>query len=189
MKNCDDMIIRNLQLVPYMINKMGLRKRQEDFIDIGWIALVKGARKYNPDRGYAESTWLCKYIKYYFCRRLTYENRHCRNTSEIEIVSLDSQVADDCFLYDAIPSDFNVESEFMVTYIITEIENVLIYDMSKNKKVLDHSEVIRDSYGIGREKLTTGQMSDKYNVSRVTINAIQRKFKEKLKKRLEFILD
>lgn len=189
MKNYDDIVTRNMQLVPYMINKMGLRKRQDDFIDIGWIALVKGAQKYKPDRGYAESTWLCRYIKYYFCRQLTYETRHCRNNANIEMLSLDCMVTDDCFLYDAIPSNFNVESEFMVNYIITEIENVLLYDMSKNKKRLNHVDVVRDSYGIGTEQLTTGQMSKKYNVTRCTINAIQRKFKKKLKKRLEFILD
>lgn len=189
MKNYDDIVIRNMQLVPYMINKMGLRKRQDEFIDIGWIALVKGAKKYDPDRGYAESTWLCKYIKYYFCRQLTYENRHCRNNSEIEIISLDVNVLEDENLYDAIPSNFNVECEFMANYILTEIENVLMYDLGKNKKLLNHVDVVRDIFGIGTEKLPVCELIKKYNVSRVTIRNIRNKFQKKLRKRLEFILD
>lgn len=183
MNNVNDIVERNLPLVKYMIKRMNLQDRFEDFVDIGWIALVDGAKKYNPDLNIKESTFLCQHIRFYFMNQLSYENKECRRTKDLDIRSLEYELEDDIFA-SLIPSKFDIESEFNIRFIITEIENTLKYDMKKH-----HVPIIMDMFEIGTDKLSTGQLVKKYGVSKVTINNIKHKFRNKLKERLKFILD
>lgn len=184
-----EMVTRNLNLVPYVMKVLGVLNKYDDYIDIGWIGLVAGCRKYDSSKDVKESTFLCDYIKYYILNQLLYERRQMRNNNDIEIVSFDMQVIEDESFYDCIPSDFNLESEFNVSFILQEINNVLTLDMKKHHGSLNHVDVVKDIFGIGVEKMAIKDIALKYNVSRETIQNVRDKFRKKLRKRLEFILD
>ncbi len=184
MKNdIDDLVIRNMKLVPFIINKMGLDFMYDDLVDIGWIGLLKGAIAYDKDMGLAESTVLCKYIK-------SYIHTYLKKPKVVEL-SLDVENAEDnSDLYDCIPSDFDIESEFRICCILEEIEKTLKYDMCNRKKNgINHADIISDLLGINTNQLSINEIIRKYNVSRETLKNIRNKFRKKLKERLKFILD
>lgn len=183
MKNdVSDIVCRNMMLVPFIINKMGLDFMYDDIVDLGWIGLIKGAQKYNPDKGLAESTVLCKYIKAHI---------HCYlNKKQLDTVSFDTEIIDEESFYDCIPSTFDVESEFRKNWIWVEIDKTLAFDMGNRRHGgINHADVICEMFGFGVEPLSFNELSKKYNVSRETLKNIRKKFRQKLRKRLKFILD
>ena len=177
MKNdITDIVNRNLNLVPYVMKKLGVLNKYDDYVDIGWIGLVVGCKKYDSSKDVKESTFLCDYIKYYILNQLFYERRQMRNNNDVEILSFDMQVIEDESFYDCIPCDFDLEYEFNVSFILQEVNNVLMFDMKKHHGSLNHVDVVKD-------------IASKYNVSRETVQDIRQKFRKKLRKRLQFILD
>lgn len=188
MKNIDDLCERNLNLVPYVINKLGLRDKADDYIDIGWIGLVIGCKKYNKDLGYNESTFLTNYIKYYIYNQLRKERRALNGLKEYDILSLDYDINDDTFI-DFIPSSFDIDKEFNVLIIKKAIKDCLNYDMTARKTKINHASVIKDYYGIGRKPVKAKEICQKYSISLTTLRDIRNKFRKNLRKRLRMILD
>lgn len=183
-KDIDDMIVRNLNLVPYVINKLGLQNRYDDYIDIGWIGLIKGCENFDSNKDIKESTFLFRSIQLYIYNQLKHDYLFFKDDN----ISLDYEVDGEPF-YNIIPSDYDIDSELKMLIIKKEIENVLKYDMYNIQNRLDHSEIARYIFGIGVKQLRTNDLAKKYNVSRETIKNIKNKFRKKLKKRLKLVLD
>lgn len=186
MKNIDELCERNLKLVPYVINRLGLNNRFEDYVDVGWIGLVIGCKKYDENLGFNESTYLTSYIKYFIYNQLKYERKH--NVIDNDIISLDYSINDESFI-DFIPSDFDIDEEFNKSVIKQAIEECLKEDMDKRKTKVKHSDVIKDLYGINTEIMGAKDICKKYGISHTALHDIRNKFRRNLKKRLSLILD
>ena len=191
MKNIDSIVERNLPLVPMIIKRMGLQERYDDYVDVGWIGLVRGCWSYAPDSGYTESTFLCKCIYNEICNEIKHENRLKRKDYDIPKVYLDSLNFDDddMSVYNTISDSFDVDSEFNYRYIKQAIEDTLRYDMGNRFKKVDHRIIVRHIFGFGERQMKYDDISKQYGISKAMIKNIKSKFKEKLLKRLEFILD
>lgn len=187
MKNINELCERNLNLVPYVINTLGLRNKEDDYIDIGWIGLVVGCKKYDETLGFKESTYLTNYIKYFIYSQLNYERRH-KNGLNQNIISLDFNINDESFI-DFIPSDFDIDEEFNKSFIKQAINDCLKYDMTDRKTKVNHADVIKDLYGINTNPLKTKEISKKYGISHTAIRDIRNKFRRNLKRRLKLIID
>ncbi len=190
MKNIDELCERNLKLVPYVINKLGLHDYYDEYVDIGWIGLVIACQRYDESLGYSESTYLTSYIRWYIINELRLENKYKKDCEGKFDVSLDYDVEDESFMA-FVQSPFDIDDEFNKSFIIESIKECLEHDMqNRNKKTnVNHSEVIRDIYGFGREPMRIKDICEKYNVSRETLRHIRSKFKRNLRKRLKLILD
>lgn len=191
MKNIDSIVERNLPLVPLIIKRMGLQERYEDYVDVGWIGLVRGCWAYEPESGYAESTYLCTCIYNEICNEIKHENRLKRKDYDIPKVYLDSLNFDDddMSVYNTISDSFDIDSEFNYRYIKQAIEDTIKYDMGKRFKKVDHRIIVRHIFGFGEQQMKYDDISKQFGISKAMIKNIKNKFKEKLLKRLEFILD
>lgn len=183
----DSMIIDNMYIVPDVIKKLALTHRYEDFIDIGWIGLVTGAQRYKSEFGVKPTTYLYNYVRGYILAQLNYENQSCRRYKDFIFIPLDKDMKD-ATIKDFIIGDFNIDSEFNKLCIHEEIKKLLKTLNSDGKKV-SHASIVKDYFGINTKKLTTSEITKKYNVSRVTVKNIRDKFRKKLKENLKFILD
>lgn len=183
MSKVDDMIIRNLNLVPYVIKKLGLGDKYEDYVDVGWIGLVVGCKTFDDTRGIEESTYLYKCIKTYICNQIKHESFYVNS-----YISFDYEVDDDVF-YNIVPSDYDVFSEVKIKMIQDEMRNVIKYDMYNQKKTLDHAEIAAYLFGIDVNPMSNKELCEKYKISAEMIQHIKRKFRKHLRKRLKLVLD
>lgn len=197
MKDITDIVKRNINLVPYFINSIGLARRYDDFVDTGWIGLCYGAQTYDESKG-KESTYLGLCIKQSLIKQIAYE--HCKvrykDYNHHEMLSLDKEYCIDsdeaCTLSDLIPSDFDIDDELIKMAYENAVEDVLkqidakVYSYNKVEK---HSDVIRDYFGIGVPKMRKIDIADKYNVSLTTVGAITKKFKSKMQDILSFYIN
>ena len=191
MNEIDSIVRRNMPLVPMIIKRMGLQDRYDDFVDIGWIGLVRGCWKYNPESGFTESTWLCKCIYNEICNEIKTENRKKRKDYDKVRVYLDSYYmdSDDTLIMDTIPSDFDIDNEFNTRYILQAVEETIKYDVGRRAKKCNHKQIVRDMFGVGTERLNNKQIQEKYNISHTLVTQIKKRFRKNLRKRLQFIID
>lgn len=178
MTNVNDIIERNMKIVPFVINRMGLGRKIDDYIDVGWIGLIYGAKHYDSSKG-KESTILYKSVQYAIFHQLDYERRR-----KCEVLSFDYQINDDNF-YNFVGKDYMQDIFNNIVY--RDAINICL-DRIDNKNHKEHkarySEVISDYYGFGREKLSISKLCKKHHISSTMVSLIKKNFKKELKKEL-----
>lgn len=130
----DELCERNMNLVPYMIYKMGLNKLRDDLLDIGYIGLVKGCKSYNGS--VAESTYLCTCIKIEIAKYMRYLKRGKRDIN-IPIVSLNTNVSETTELWELLDDGTNFVNDIIADdlyeCLCKTIHEVVIEDNSNKK--------------------------------------------------------
>ncbi len=128
-------ILDNEKLIYFTLKKLKLYHRLDEFVDIGYIGLVKGLKTYNPNSDYKESTYLIKCIT----NEILQEIR--KSTAKKYIPKENLYSIDDKF----IPDDkVNLESN-----LINEEKNNKLYT-AISTLTFNEKYVIRHTFGLNR---------------------------------------
>jgi len=182
MTNIDDLVTRNMKLAPFMINKLGLGHKMDDYIDLAWIGLVKGAKTYDPEKG-KESTYLCNAIYLYLSGYLQGEAR--KNKNKPIMLSLDYVLPvnenETYTLGDTLGKE---DEDKTLLYSIEKEANIVLKAMKNMGYHNQYADVVCDYFGFNREKLSSIEIRKKYNISKMVLSLIINKFRTMLRKRL-----
>ena len=172
----EKIILENISLVYYMLKKMKLFTKCEEWYDVGVIGLIKGVKSYDPTKGSKISTYLSFCIKNEILaeiRRLKSEKRKANNNTVSLYKEINKKGEDSIYLIDVIPSDYDVESEV----IKNDVMNDLLDCLSEREK-----NILISSYGLlGNKKLSQKEISKKLNISQAQVSRILKKILNKIK--------
>lgn len=172
----DELIVENEKLVYYVIKKMNLYSQQDDFYDIGIIGLIKAARTYKKEKG-CFSSYACKCIS----NQILIELRKLNNGKRKAIlVPLDKQIYDKITLEDTIPSDVNIEEDFIKKEQLKSIYK----EINRLKKV--DREILIGYFGLDGKKRTQNQLSEQFNLSQPQICRKIKSIVNKLRKKAKY---
>lgn len=122
MNQVNQLIEDNIQLIYYVIHRLGLRV-DDDLVSEGKVALIIAAKGYNPNKGVKFSTYATKTIKGYI---LTYVNKKrpiikpMRNgTKFIQAPMVD---IDDTILMEMLESEDYLDSQMFVDAFIKSLD-------------------------------------------------------------------
>ena len=177
----DKEILNNIGLVYKAIQKMNFQQRNDDeewdeiFI-AGVIGLIKAVDTYNESIS-KKGTY------YYQCISNEIRNVYILRTAQKrnkKTYSLDNYIATtDIVFEDTLPSDQNIEEEYILKEEIEEMLSTL--NKYKNKK---HLAMVKDNFGIGCERLTIRAIAKKYGMSSQNAFEVRKKVLKWLKNEL-----
>lgn len=87
----DELISNNLKLIDYMIFKMNLEHKFDDYYDIGLKALTIAGNTFDENKGNKFSSYACVCIKNEILKQIELENTN-KNKANINVVSFDSTI-------------------------------------------------------------------------------------------------
>jgi len=171
----DKLVLENQGLIIHVMKKINIPKNmREDYIDLGNILLVNAIKTY--DASYLDecsfSTFAFSCIKNGFITNIRKENMHCvRGTVFLD---MDGPSDDDTSFYETfVHPDLMVDVEEMEKFIDIDSNNY-------NKKVLmtvinsfsnQDKDLMLSVFNLdGRERLSQGELAEKYNVTRAEIS-------------------
>lgn len=171
----DELIINNIRLVRYVIHKMNLHHRADEYYDAGLIGLVKAANKFNPDKGIKFSSFAVTCIRNEILIeiRKEYPERPISLDITVSVNGYDNK--NELTLLDMIPDSFNMEE-----YIIEKEK----YDvMNKALLALTDRELTIFKLYYGRHDMTQKEIAmllgtTQSNMSRIMKNIIKKLRKE-----------
>ena len=165
-------VLENLRLVTLVIKKLNVNYDFNDLTSIGLIGLCKGAKSFDPSKGYKASTYLTRCIQneiFYYFRSI---RKPTNNT-----VSIDTHIADNLTIEDTIADDIDIEED-MIKKDQLNIVKMAIQSLSEREQV-----VIVHRYEIGGvEKLTQEQLAKKLNTSQANVSRLRSRAIKKIKK-------
>lgn len=165
-------VLENLRLVTLVIKKLNVNYDFNDLTSIGLIGLCKGAKSFDPSKGYKASTYLTRCIQNeIFC--------HFRNIRKPtnNAISIDTPIADNLTIENTIADDIDIE-ENMIKKDQINIVKMAMNNLSEKEKI-----VIVHRYEIGgSEKLTQEQLAKKLNTSQTNISRLHSRAIKKIKK-------
>ncbi len=168
-------VLENLRLVTLVIKKLNVNYDFNDLTSVGLIGLCKGAKSFDPSKGYKASTYLTRCIQneiFYYFRSI---RKPTNNT-----VSIDTPIADNLTLEDTIADDFDIEKN-MIEKDQINIAKMAMQSLNEKEKI-----VVVHRYGIdGAKKLTQEQLAKKLNTSQATVSRLYSHAIKKIKKELE----
>jgi RNA polymerase sigma factor (sigma-70 family) len=168
----EKLVLDNVNLIYLVIKKLGLYHKQEEYFDLGMIGLVKGAKNFNKDKGYAPSTYL------YRC--IYNEISHYLYKKELKMVSIDSNINDEQTFEDIIPDKKTVESDFFAN-----LDSIIIKE-AINKLPEREQLIINMTFELnGYKKTTQKTMSEVLNISQSYIPKLKTKALNQLRIELE----
>lgn len=174
----ENLVTDNINLIYYILKKRNLYNKLEELYDIGIIGLVKAAKNYDENRGYAFSTVAGRYISneilLYLRKNKTNKVRANNNTISLNTVIHEDKNGSYLTLEDTLASDIDIEDEIIKK---EEIEHLYRALSKLDKK---EYEIISYLYGLNRIKLTQYELSKKYNVSQAQISRIKKNCENKL---------
>ena len=176
----DDLVLNNVKLINYVINKMGLMESREHFYDVGMIGLVRAAKCFNPDKGVAFSTYGIWCIKNEILKDIR-KQKSVHNKANYNTISLDAPVNDDgeteLALIDMIADKFDLEE-----YIIKQEELEHLYKAISKLKPRDRLLL---EYTYGPEELTQQEIARRTGLLQGSVSRALRRIYKKLRKIME----
>lgn len=178
----DDLVIKNINLVYKVLQKMNLYNKRDEFYDIGIIGLVKASKNFNKNKGYTFSTCACTYIENEIKMYIRKENAD-RRKANYNTISLNKIISSSeektITLEDTLKSDFDLERD-----IIKKEEMHQLHNAIRKLNEIEY-KVIVGSYGLfGINKLTQKQMAKIFCTNQTQISRIRKRAICKLKKKL-----
>lgn len=173
----DKLISENINLIYFVLKKLNLYNRCDEFFDIGMIGLIKGIKNFNPELGYKVSTYLCSTIRNEILMSM--------RKKELPTISFDDIIATDpngneLTYHEITPSDVDIEKS-----IIEKEEIKLVYkciDKLKDKEKF----IICSLYGVNNHKqLTQSEIASKLNISQAQVSRLKNKTIAKIKTMLD----
>ena len=176
-KNVDEIVINNTKLIYVALKKLKMYNQLciENYYDVGMIGLVKGAKKYNCDLGYSESSFLTKcIINEILCQRRK-ENNKCRVNLDF-VISLSSPVHENINLEDTLKSNVDIQKD------LEDKEEVLILEDAISELSSMERFIIVYSYGLfGEDKLTQREIAKRTGQSQANVSRTKLKVIKKLR--------
>ena len=165
-------VLENLRLVTLVIKKLNVNYDFNDLTSIGLIGLCKGAKSFDPSKGYKASTYLTRCIQ----NEIFYYFRNIKKLTN-KAISIDTPIADNLTLEDTIADDIDIE-ENMIKKDQINIVKMAMNNLSEKEKI-----VIVHRYEIGgSEKLTQEQLAKKLNTTQTNISRLHSRAIKKIKK-------
>lgn len=165
-------VLENLRLVTLVIKKLNVNYDFNDLTSIGLIGLCKGAKSFDPSKGYKASTYLTRCIQ----NEIFYYFRSIRKPTN-NAISIDTPIADNLTIEDTIADDVDIEED-MIKKDQLNIVKMAIQSLSEREQV-----VIVHRYEIGGvEKLTQEQLAKKLNTSQANVSRLRSRAIKKIKK-------
>ena len=179
----EKLVTDNVNLIYYILGKLNLYHKRDEYFDIGMIGLVKAAKNFEPDKNYLFSTYAGSCIYKELLRYIRGEKSLKRKVNN-NAISLNKIIYDNgentISLEDTLISDFNIEEEILKK---EEIEDLHI---ALSKLKLLELKVLEYTFGLnGAEELTQQELSKKYNLSQAQISRIKNKAIKKLREELK----
>lgn len=161
------LVIENENLVYDIIHKRF--RGNLDYVDIGWIGLIKAANTFDQSRGAKFSTYAYRIVFNEICMEI---RKQVSRSNVLNCVSLDLQI-NNFTLNEMIPSSFNLQESVENRDILENIKNIL------TEKEYD---ILCKTYGLfGRNQLNQVQIANQYSVTQSYICRIIQKAMSKLK--------
>ena len=165
-------VLENLRLVTLVIKKLNVNYDFNDLTSIGLIGLCKGAKSFDPSKGYKASTYLTRCIQ----NEIFYHFRNIRKPTN-NAISIDTSIADNLTIEDTIADDVDIEED-MIKKDQLNIVKMAIQSLSEKEQI-----VIVHRYEIGGvKKLTQEQLAKKLNTSQANVSRLRSRAIKKIKK-------
>ena len=177
--NEEELILNNINLIYVVLKRMGLYHKADELYDIGLIGLVKGAKKYDPARGYSASTYLyrCIYNEFLMSQRRV---RSGREIPHYQLTSLSTEISDTITLEDVLQDTTNIEEEI----IKKEQINTLYKELAKLTE--QEQLIIKLAFGLGEYKKTNQTKIGKMlNMSQAQVSRIKDKAIAKIRENMD----
>lgn len=155
----EELIINNLNLIPYTINQMNLKYNYEDYYDAGVDGLIIASRKFDEKQKCKFSTFAISCIKNEIiskCHTETYDKRKANYMT----VSLSEEIKNENdFLDNLLKSDFNLEQEILEREKIELLKTIISILEPNDKFMMEHYFELW-----GNKKMTKKEMAKFLNV-------------------------
>lgn len=176
----DELVISHMDMVYFIIKKMGLYHKLEDYVDIGMIGLVKAGRDFDETKGYKFSTFAYTYVYREILRQIQTENYHNRKINQMT-VPLDKPLTESGMtLLDTIASDINIEKE-VEDIILFEKINEIIDTLNEEDKFTMKSYYELNGY----EKKNMREVAEILNISKGCVGQRIQKAIKKIGEKLD----
>lgn len=176
----DKLILDNLNLIYFVLQKMGLYNEREYYYDIGLIALVRAARQFDESKGYTFTTYATMAIRNEICvdmRRAKADKRKANfNTVSLDSVIYQNKEGDDITLMDTISSDINIEEELIEKERMKTLKNAITTLTIKERKVLKYYLMY---------DMSQRQIAEKIGCTQAHISRIYQRIIKKLQEKMK----
>ena len=136
------LILDNLNLIYFTIQKMGLYDRHEYYYDIGLMGLIKAARQFDESKGYTFSTYAGTIIHNEILADIK-SNTYDKRKANLNAISLDSPAYPDnedgeITLIETIPSNVDIEKGLIKKEQIQMLRKAIATLTDKEKLILKY---------------------------------------------------
>lgn len=186
MTNPDELIVNNVGLIYMVLKEMNLTSYGDEIFEEaysdGMIGLIRGARRYDPSKGYKADTYLVHCIRSWIRRGIRRRNYLCNKVNYLPSnLSLDMEYGDelDSMIFSNIipDNDTDVEQEAFRKIRIDSLQYAMEKCLNeKERNILYHN---LELFGHKFKSYTT--LGKEYGVSREWIHQISRRALKKLK--------
>lgn len=177
-----ELVLKNIGLVGYVIKHLNLGNHYDYYQDIGMIGLCKGAKTYDPNKGFKESSYLVKCIKYEILRDIRLQNYSKRKINQMAI-SLDLNINEKTFttIGELIEDkNINVEEQVINNFLNNSLYNAIL------RLPLKEINIICSLYGLcGFSIKNVNQLANELNISSKGVYWYKKRILEKLKNGLK----
>lgn len=161
----DELVVAHIDLVYFIIKKMGLYHKLEDYVDIGMIGLVKAGRDFDETKGYKFSTVAYTYIYREILRQIQTENYNNRKINFLTVPLNEPLNQTGMTIQNFVASDIDVEKEVEDKMLIEKINEIIDTLCEKDKFI------IRNYYELkGCEKKNHREISELLKISRSCVS-------------------
>lgn len=176
----EELIINNINLIYYILKKMGLYDKREIYYDIGLLGLVKAADTFIEDKGYTFSTYagncIMNEIRHHVRKEKANKRKANYNTISLDEPIYNDEEGHEMTLLDTLNSDIDIEKE-----LIDKEQKELMYKALSNLNKTEIS-VLNYYYGLnGFNKLKQREIAEELNITQTYVSRIINKSIKKIK--------
>lgn len=176
----DDLVLNNVKLINYVINKMGLMESREHFYDVGMIGLVRAAKCFDPNKGVTFGTYGIWCIKNEILKDIR-KQKSVHNKANYNTISLDASVNDDgeteLALKDMIADKFDLEKYIIEQEEIEKLYKAISQLPFRDKFILDCT--------YGPDELTQAEVAKMLGIKQASVSRRLQRIYKKLRKLME----
>ncbi len=177
----EKLVTENVNLIYDILKKLQIYDRQEEYIDIGYIGLIKAAKTFDINKKLKFSTYACTCIRNEIVNYLMYQQTS-KEKININTVSLNKPITfiEGLYLQDELKSDVDIESLLVKKEQLEKLYAAISKLNEREKKI------IYCAYGLPRENKTTlKELAKEFNISSQRVMQIRNESLVKLRDLME----
>lgn len=135
----EKLILNNIKLINYTINKMGLLYDFDDYYEAGMLALINASKNFDETKGYKFSSYAITCIKNELLKHIRSEK--CDNRrANYNVVSLNQKIenGNDTTFIELFADDKNLEEEILKQEKIELLKKIIDILEPKDKFMMEH---------------------------------------------------